>query len=360
DLHWVDAETQAVLDNLVGQLPGARILLLVNHRPEYRHSWDALLHHRTQRLEPLRDASATELLDALLGTDPSLGPLKHLVIERTAGNPFFVEETVRTLVETGALAGSAGAYVLTGALGSIQVPATVRAVVAARIDRLALEDKSLLQDASVIGTDVPLALLARLAGLPEATLRERIVRLVVGEFLYETRLFPDLLYTFTHAITHDVAYGSLLNERRRSLHARIVTALEEIAPDRPGEYVERLAHHSVRGEVWDKAEGYLGQAGARAIGRGALAEAAAYLEQAIEALDHLPRGAGLIEKAIDLRLGLRNALFALGQHERVFVHMQTAERLATEIGDAGRLTVVLRYLSSHFLAAGVYARATEF
>src|SRR5262249_27911550 len=155
-----------------------------------------------QRVEPLRDASATELLDALLGTDASLGQLKELVIERTAGNPFFVEETVRTLVETGTLAGDSGAYRLTETLAGIQVPPTVRAVVAARIDRLTLEDKSLLQDASVIGTDVPLALLARIADLPETALRERLVRLVVGEFLYETRLFPDLLYTFAHAITH--------------------------------------------------------------------------------------------------------------------------------------------------------------
>jgi tetratricopeptide (TPR) repeat protein len=360
DLHWVDAETQAVLDGLVGQLPGARILLLVNHRPEYRHSWGTLLHHRTRRLEPLRDASATELLDALLGADPSLVPLKPLIIERTGGNPFFVEETVRTLIEAGSLVGAAGAYRLTETLGSIKVPATVRAVVAARIDRLSPEDKSLLQEASVIGTDVPLALLARVADLPEATLRERIVRLVVGEFLYETRLFPDLLYTFTHAITHDVTYSSLLNDRRRGLHARIVTAIEELAHDRHGENLERLAHHSLRGEVWTKAESYLRQAAARAISRGALAEAAAFLEQAVLALDHLPSGPSSIERAIDLRLGLRNALFALGQHERVFVHLQAAERLATERGDAARLARTLRYLSTHFLAAGDYTRATEF
>ncbi|HYB43153.1 MAG TPA: AAA family ATPase, partial [Candidatus Methylomirabilis sp.] len=220
DLHWVDAETQAVLEGLVGSLPGAHILLLVNHRPEYPHRWDSSPDHRTQRLEPLRDASAAELLDALLGADSSLEPLKQLVVERTDGNPFFVEETVRTLAETGALTGAPGAYRLAGALGTIQVPPTVRAVVAARIDRLAPEDKSLLQEASVIGTDVPWSLLAPVADVPEPALRERLGRLVAGEFLYETRLFPDLLYTFTHAITHDVAYGSLLSDRRRNLHAR--------------------------------------------------------------------------------------------------------------------------------------------
>ena len=358
DLHWVDAETQAVLDGVVGRLPGARVLLLVNYRPEYRHGWGTSPHYRAERLEPLRATSATELLDALLGADPSLDPLKRLVVERTDGNPFFVEETVRTLVETGRLAGTAGAYRLAGEVGSIQVPPTVRAVLAARIDRLAPGDKSLLQEASVIGTDVPLALLARVADLPEASLGERIGRLVAGEFLYETRLFPDLVYTFTHAITHDVAYASLLNDRRRNLHARIAEAIEELAPDRPGEHVERLAHHSLRGEVWPKAAGYLRQAATRAFGRGAVAEAATHLEQAIGALDHLPRNAATVQAAIDLRLGLRNALFAQGQHERVLPHLEAAEALATESGDAGRLARALRYLSTHYLARGDYARAT--
>jgi predicted ATPase/class 3 adenylate cyclase len=360
DLHWVDAETQAVLDGLVNGLPEARILLLVNYRPEYRAGWGPSPHHRPGRLEPLRDECATELLDALLGSDSSLGPLKQLVIERTGGNPFFVEETVRTLVETGVLAGPAGAYRLAGAPGSIQVPPTVRAVLAARIDRLAPEDKSLLQDASVIGTDVSWTLLSRITDLPEPTLRERLGRLVTGEFLYWRRLFPDLVYTFTHAITHDVAYGSLLSDRRRSLHARIVATIEELAPDRRGEHVERLAHHCLQGEVWAKAEGYLKQAASRAIGRGALAEAVTYLDQAVAALDHLPRDAATMEEAIELRLHLRNALFALGQHERVFAHLQAAERLATESGDTRRLARVLRYLSTHFLAAGAYARAIEF
>ena len=154
--------------------------------------------------------------------------------------------------------------------------------------------------------------------------------------------------------------ASLLGDHRRALHARIVDAIERLARDRSGEHLERLAHHSLRGEVWAKAEGYLRQAAARAIGRGALVEAATYLEQAVGALDHLPRDSATAKEAIDLRLGLRNALFALGQHERVFPHLQTAERLATESGDTGRLARVLRYLSTHFLAGGDYARAIEF
>ena len=264
DLHWIDAETQALLDSLVESLPTARLLLLVNYRPEYQHGWGGKTYYTQLRLDPLPPASADELLQALLGDDPGLAPLTRLLIERTEGNPFFLEESVRTLVETGVLVGTPGAYRLAQPLDRLQVPATVQAVLAARIDRLPPEEKRLLQTAAVIGTDVPLPLLQAIADLPEAALHRGLAHLQAAEFLYETRLFPEHEYTFKHALTHEVAYGSLLQERRRVLHARIVEALEALAGDRLAEQVERLAHHALRGEVWDKALAYCRQAGAKA------------------------------------------------------------------------------------------------
>ena len=166
---------------------------------------------------------------------------------RTEGNPFFLEESVRTLVETGVLVGEPGAYRLAQAVPTIQVPATVQAVLAARIDRLPPEEKRLLQTAAVIGTEVPLALLQAIAELPDETLHRGLAHLQAAEFLYETRLFPERDLTFKHALTHEVAYGGLLQERRRVLHARIVEALEALAGDRLAEQVERLAHHALRG-----------------------------------------------------------------------------------------------------------------
>ena len=277
DLHWIDAETQALLDSLVESLPTARLLLLVNYRPEYQHGWGSKTSYTQLRLDPLPPASADALLQALLGDDPSLAPLKQLLIARTEGNPFFLEESVRTLVETGVLVGEPGAYRLAQALPAIQVPATVQAVLAARIDRLPPEEKRLLQTAAVIGTEVPLPLLQAIAELPEAALHRGLAHLQAAEFLYETRLFPEPEYTFKHALTHEVAYNSLLLERRRVLHARIVEALEALAPERVAEQVERLAHHALRGEVWDKAVTYCQQAGARAHDRAAFREAAACL-----------------------------------------------------------------------------------
>ena len=222
DLHWIDTETQALLDRLVDSLPTARILLLVNYRPEYQHGWSNKTSYTQLRLDPLPPASADEVLQALLGDDPSLAPLKPLLIARTEGNPFFLEESVRALVETGVLVGERGAYRLAHALQSLQVPATVQAVLAARIDRLPPEEKRLLQTAAVIGMEVPLPLLQAIAEAPEESLQRGLAQLQATEFLYETRLFPEHEYTFKHALTHEVAYGSLLLERRRVLHARIV------------------------------------------------------------------------------------------------------------------------------------------
>jgi predicted ATPase len=178
-------------------------------------------------------------------------PLKQLLVRR--GNPFFLEETVRTLVETKALVGERGRYRFTQPIQAIQVPPTVQVMLAARIDRLAPEDKHLLQAAAVIGHDVPLALLMAIAGEPQDTVRGRLTRLQAAEFLYETRLFPDLEYTFRHALTHEVAYEGLLLDRRRQLHAAIVAAMEDHYAGRLSEHAERLAHHTVRGARWEKA-----------------------------------------------------------------------------------------------------------
>jgi tetratricopeptide (TPR) repeat protein len=357
DLHWIDAETQALLDSLVESLPTARLLLLVNYRPEYQHGWGSKTYYTQLRLDPLPPANADEFLHALLGDDRSLAPLKPLLIARTEGNPFFLEESVRTLVETGVLVGEPGAYRLAQALPTIQVPATVQAVLAARIDRLPPEEKRLLQTAAVVGTEVPLPLLQAIAELPEAALHRSLAHLQAAEFLYETRLFPESEYTFKHALTHEVAYSSLLLERRRALHARIVEALEALAGERVAEQVERLAHHALRGEVWDKALAYCRQAGEKVTARSAYREAVGYFEQALNALPHLPETRDTREQAIDLRFALRTALRPLGNSGRILACLREAEALAAALDDTRRLGQVSRFLSNHFHNMGIYDQA---
>jgi tetratricopeptide (TPR) repeat protein len=337
DLHWVDAETQALLDSLVESLPTARALLLVSYRPEYSHGWGRKTYYLQLRLDPLPPESADELLEGLLGTHASLQSLKTRLAASTGGNPLFLEESVRTLVELNALVGERGAYRLAQPVDTLQVPTTVQSILAARIDRVPPEEKRLLETAAVIGKDFAYSLLQAVTGEADEVLRSRLDHLQAAEFLYETRLFPDLEYTFKHALTHDVAYGSLLHERRRALHARIVAAIERLHGDRFGEHVERLAHHAFRGEDWEKAVQLGRKAAAKALGRSANREATAYLKQALEALARLPDSRGKTEHAIDLRLDLYNSLMPLDELRPLLADLREAESLALALDDRERL-----------------------
>jgi class 3 adenylate cyclase len=370
DAHWIDSETQALLDSLVEGLPTARVLLLVNYRPEYTHFWGSKTYYTQIRIDPLGADSAEALLDALLGAAraisdhgraegvhrvPPLHDLKQLLIERTEGNPFFLEESVRALVETGALIGDRGAYRLTAEVARIRVPATVQAVLAARIDRLPAGEKRLLQTAAVIGKDVPFALLRAITVevavtgsrdlFTEQELRTGLAHLQAAEFLYEASMFPVLEYTFKHALTHEVAYGSLLQERRKALHARITIAIETLYPDRLAEHVERLVHHAQRGERWEKALSYGRQAGLKAVARSANREAEAFFEQALAALEHLPEAPETLGQAVDLRLDLRQALLPLEKFDQILDHLRRAESIAETLNDQRRLVRALSWLS---------------
>jgi class 3 adenylate cyclase/tetratricopeptide (TPR) repeat protein len=257
DLHWIDPDTQTFLDGLVESLPTQAILLVVNYRSEYRHEWGGKSCYAQLRLDPLGPETAEQLLESLLGDDSALAPLRAQLVQRADGNPFFLEESVRTLVEIGTLSGERGAYHLARPVQGLQVPATVQAILAARIDRLSPEDKSLLLAASVLGTDVPLTLLETVANLPAEEVARRLSRLQAAEFVYETRLFPQIEYTFKHALTHEVAYATLLAERRRALHAKVVEAIERLYPEQLAEHRARLVHHAVRAELWSKASAHL-------------------------------------------------------------------------------------------------------
>jgi DNA-binding NtrC family response regulator/tetratricopeptide (TPR) repeat protein len=358
DLQWIDTETQEFLDSLVESLPRARLLLLASYRPDYRHGWVNKTSYSQLRLDALPPESAGELLNALLGSDPGLEPLKRLLVKR--GNPLFIEESIRTLVETGALTGERGAHRLTRAIQAIEVPATVQVILAARIDRLPASDKQLLQTASVIGKDVPFVLLHAVVEGAEDAVHHGLAHLQTAEFLYETRLSPDREYTFKHALTHEVTYGTLLQDRRKTLHARIVGAIERCYPDRLTEHVERLAHHAARGEMWEPAVTYLHQAGAKALARSANREAVSYFEQALTALQHLPETRARREQAIDLRFDLRTALFPLGEFVRIFGCLREAEGLARALDDQRRLGQLSVYMCHNLNMTGHPTEALRF
>ena len=360
DLHWVDTETQAFLGAVVDGMSSLRLLLLASFRPEYAHAWTSKSSYTQLRLDSLPPESADDLLDVLLGSDVALDPLKQLLAATTGRNPFFIEESVRTLVETRSLAGERGAYRLVGQVNAIEVPTTVQAVLAARIDRLPGEDKRLLEVASVIGKDVAFVLLAAIADMSEAELRQRIARLQAAEFFFETRSSPDPEYTFKHALTHEVAYAGVLHARRRDLHARIVAAIETCNQHRLAEQMERLAHHAVRGELPAKAVHYLRQAGQKALDRSANEEAASYFEQALTALAQLPECRQTRELAIDLRLELRDALLLLGEFDRTLRRLREAEGLARTLDDRRRLGQTLDHICFSLYITGHPTQALAF
>ena len=352
DLHWVDSETQGFLDSLIESMPTASMLLMVNYRPEYQHGWAGKSYYTQLRIDPLPPSSCEDLLEGLLGADEHLRPLKQGLIKQTQGNPFFLEESIRTLAETQVLVGERGNYRLAKPFAGIQIPATVQAILSARIDRLSPLEKHLLQAAAVIGVDVPFTLLQSIAEEPEDQLQQGLAHLQAAEFLYETGLFPEVEYTFRHGLTYEVAYGSLLHERRRALHARIVETIETRYADRLTEQVERLAYHAYRGEMWQKAVHYLSQAGARALDRSAHREAQLYFEESLSALTHLPETRETRERAIDVRLGLRSSLIPLGQIDAIRKHLADAGQLAAALGDQLRLARVSIATGHHCLVTG--------
>ena len=352
DLHWVDTETQAFLDSLMDSLPMARILILVNYRPGFVHSWNDKTYYTQLRVDPLQPTNAQELLQHLLGPNKDLGPLKELLIQRTDGNPFFAEESVRSLVETGVLVGEKRAYRPSLKIDEIRIPSTVQNVVADRIDRLPIEEKHLLQTAAVIGVIVPLPLLRAVAGLTEDELQGQLAHLQAAEFLYESNLFPQLEYKFKHALTNEVAYGALVHERRTSLHAKIVSALETTEGGNLQDHVETIAYHAFRGELWEKSVLYLRQAGAKAISHSGFTEALSSYHQALQALKRLPQSRETLSLEVDLHLELRNVFFLLGDSPKIAEHLHAAESIVEALGDRYRTVRVLNFLNSYYGLSG--------
>ncbi|HEY3064154.1 MAG TPA: AAA family ATPase, partial [Methylomirabilota bacterium] len=332
DLQWVDTDTQAVLDQLVRHLGGAAILLLLNYRPDYRHAWSTVADFRQLRLGPLPAEDAREFLADLLGEEPSLDDLKRLLIERTEGNPFFLEETVWTLAETGVLTGDRGAYELVRPLSDLEVPGSVRAVVAARIARLPVADRTLLQTAAVIGRTVPVAVLQAVTEEPEERVRAALVRLDSGEFLYESTVSSEAAYTFRQALTLEVAYQSILRETRQSLHRKVCRALEHLAGDRFTESLELLAYHAVRGEAWDRATRYVYLAGEHALSHARDRAGVALYEAAVDALDDAEPALRL-----DAYLDLWSARVAAGAIDGLRELAERTDALARAVGDDARL-----------------------
>jgi class 3 adenylate cyclase len=356
DLHWIDGETQALLDLLADSVANARVLLLVNYRPQYSHQWTNKIYYSQLRLDPLGRESAAEMLSTLLGDGAELNPLKRFIIERAEGNPFFLEEMVQALFDKGALVRN-GAVKVVGSLSQLRLPPTVQGLLASRIDRLPREHKELVQTLAVMGRESPLALIKRVASQGGGELEPLLSSLQVGEFIYEQPTAAGLEYIFKHALTQEVAYNSLLIERRKLLHERTAVTMESFYSDRLDDHLSELAHHYSCSANARKAVYFLRRAGRQAEERNAYSESLTFLTKGLELLKELPDDA---ERARE-EFGLQKALGWLFYATKgpASAERETAIVRARELGellrDEGRRTEALIELSNFMQNGGTPA-----
>ena len=360
DVHWYDSLTLGLISELFSAAEAARLMLVLTYRLGHTGPWKNHPNFRELRLDPLIDASLFEFFRALLGPDQSLGTLKHFLAERASGIPLFVEEIVRTLVDSDVLNGARGSYHVARTFSGSDVPPTLQAVLAARIDALPIAEKRLLQEAAVVGQEVPFGLLRSICGLTDEVLRRRLANLQAAEFLYPTQLFPELQYSFKHSLTRDVAYSGVLRDRRRAIHSRVLNAIETVYADRLTEHVERLAHHAERGGIWDKALEYLQRSGLKAYSLYAHEDAARFFERALKILEKLPETPDNLRQAVDLRFELRNALLPSFETDRILRSLDELDPILARLGDKQRGAQYAAFRCNHHCLIGQQRRAIEF
>jgi class 3 adenylate cyclase/tetratricopeptide (TPR) repeat protein len=342
DVHWIDSETQTLLNLLVDAIANAPILLLVNYRPEYRHDWSSRTHYTQLRLGPLARESADEMLSALMGDDQDLVSLKRLIIERTEGTPFFMEEIVQALFADGVLQRN-GMVKLAKPMSTVKVPATVQAVLASRIDRLAPAEKELLQTLAVLGREFTLTLVQRVMPRPSDELEQMLSHLQLSEFINEQPTVGEIEYCFKHALTQEVAYNSVLIERRKALHEEAGEAIERLFAERLEDCVTDLARHFDRSGNLRKAVEYLRRAAQRALEQVAHAEVIGYVTRALELIKNLPRGVDRDRHELELQMILGSSLYAAvgpGSSERERALTRALE-LCEKLGDSRLMEVML-------------------
>ncbi len=345
DLHWVDDKTEQALGALIDVVAGAQVLLVLTYRPGHSPSLGERTYFSRLTLGRLPQEETASMAQALLGAEALPAELVALVNTKAEGNPFYTEEVTKSLLESGVLHRRDGSFELARPVEELRLPTTIQEVILSRIDRLQGAAREALQLGSVIGREFTGRLLARISNL-DSKLDEALNELKRLDLVYQKGYFPEHSYMFKHALTHDVAYSTLLRERRRGVHRRVGAAIEELYPDRLAEQVETLAHHYSEGEAWDKALDYLVKAGDKAAGAYANKEALDYYQRALDVCDRL--GETRTTAAVAERRGHVNLTIGdVGASVEDFERMRDA---ATQFGDRrleGR-ALALRGLVEHY------------
>jgi class 3 adenylate cyclase/tetratricopeptide (TPR) repeat protein len=347
DLHWVDPSTMELLTLLIDQVPTAHIFTVLTCRPTLQPPWGFRTHLTPIVLNPLTPPQVEAMVEGMLRGRYLPAAVLEQIVVKTDGIPLFVEEVTKAVLEAGYCTDAPDQDAATGPLPALAIPTTLYEALLARLDRLG-SAKGIAQLGATLGRQFPYALLRAVAPLEDEALQRDLATLVAAELLYQRGQPPQAVYTFKHALIQEAAYESVLQRVRRQTHRRLVQVLEAQCAEMAATHPELLAHHALRGELWDKAVAYFHQAGAQALARSANREAMTSFEQALGALRHLPDSHDTRVQAIDLRLDLRNALWPLGELERLFTNLQEAEVLAETLGNQHRLGWVSVYLLAHF------------
>jgi len=331
DLHWIDRSSEEFLKYFINWMANTKILLILLYRPEYTHQWGSKSFYSKIGVEQLSMESSGELVKAVLGEGTVAPELRQLISNRSAGNPFFIEEFTYTLLENGSIQKQDDQYVLNGKPEDIQVPDTIHGIIASRLDRLEDNLKKTMQAASVIGREFAFSILQTIVEM-ENELKSYLLTLQGMEFIYEKNLFPELEYIFKHALTQEVAYNSLLQKRRKEIHEKIGLTIEKVYSIRLEEYYEMLAYHYCKGEDTDKAIIYCKLAGEKAKRNFAHREAYSFFKMAYDEMKRLQESKEIIEKKYELLLLMQHSLAPIGipekEHEWVFDRqIELAEKL---------------------------------
>jgi class 3 adenylate cyclase/tetratricopeptide (TPR) repeat protein len=351
DLHWIDRTTEEFLDYMIGWLPRTGILLLLLYRPEYTHQWGSKSYYCMIGVGQLSMSNSAELVAAILEGGDAAPDLRELILGRAAGNPFFMEELTFSLLENGSIQRKGDSCFLAQALSSMQVPDTIQGIIAARLDRLEESLKRIIQVASVIGREFAFRILETISEIKE-DLKSGLVNLQGLEFIYEKSLFPELEYIFRHALTQEVAYNSLLLQRRKEIHERIGKALEELYPHRLEEFYEMLAWHYSHSDNRGKACQFLKLSGQKAARSHSHREAFRQFKEALEVLLQMPQTMDNKRDRLEVLRVMAVSMRTIGYPEGSIEFFLEGEALARELGDNKTLLHFLSYLGIYYLVAG--------
>ncbi len=351
DLHWIDKTSEEFLDYMIGWLPRTRILLLLLYRPEYTHQWGSKSYYSMIGVGHLSTSTSAELVAAILEGGDVVPELRELILNRAAGNPLFMEELTHTLLQNGSIQKKDDQFVLTRDISSDQVPDTIQGIIAARMDRLEESLKRIMQVAAVIGREFAFRILETITEMKEE-LKSGLVNLQGLEFIYEKSLFPDLEYIFRHALVQEVAYNSLLLNRRKEIHEKIGRAIESLYPQRLEEFCEMLAYHYSKSGNLAKAYQYLKGSAEKAVRNDAVVEAVRFYREAMEVLSQLPPTDENKREQIDLVLSMRNPVGRMGYAEDFLPMLQKAEKLCEVLGDDKKRLRIRSILGVYYIFRG--------